>query len=221
MIKAFIFDMDGVIIDSEPIHTQVKRDTFRHFGLEFSDVDFSRYMGGTSGMIFREALAKSGRKDIGLEDLVEYKHTHYLEILQGGGIEPVEGARELIEALHGSGLPLGLATSSWPKVMDTVLDSFGIRQYFSSVISGGELPESKPDPAIYLLSAQRLGVEPEACCVLEDTTNGLMAAKRAGMRAIAFRNPHSGQQDLRLADDVVDRLADVKGLLGLQAGEGD
>ena len=72
MTKAFIFDMDGVIIDSEPIHTRVKRETFRHFGLEFADEDFDRYMGGTSGLIFRDVLAKSGRKDLRLEDLVEY-----------------------------------------------------------------------------------------------------------------------------------------------------
>lgn len=216
MTKAFIFDMDGVIIDSEPIHTRVKRDTFRHFGLEFADEDFDRYMGGTSGLIFRDVLAKSGRKDLRLEDLVEYKHAHYLEILQGGGIEPVEGARELIESLYAKGVPLGLATSSWPKVMNTVLDNFGIRQYFSSIISGGELPESKPDPAIYLLSAERLGVSPADCCVLEDTANGLLAAKRAGMRAIAFRNPNSGQQDLSLADAVVDRPADVERVLEME-----
>lgn len=213
MIKAFIFDMDGVIIDSEPIHTRVKRDTFRHFGMDFAEEDFSRYMGGTSGLIFRDALERSGRRDIRLEDLVEYKHSHYLEILQSGGIEPVEGAKELIMRLHAKGLPLGLATSSWPRVMNTVLDVFGIRQYFSSIISGGELPESKPDPAIYLLSAERLGVRPGECCVLEDTTNGLLAARGAGMRAIAFRNPNSGQQDLSLADAVVDSLADVESVL--------
>ena len=122
---------------------------------------------------------------------------------------------ELIRRLYDKGLPLGLATSSWTKVMNTVLDTLGIRQYFKSIISGGELPESKPDPAIYLLSAQRLGTAPADCCVLEDTTNGLLAAKQAGMRAIAFRNPHSGQQDLTLADAVVDRLADVESVLSL------
>ena len=86
MTRAFIFDMDGVIIDSEPVHTQVKRDTFRHFGLDFAEENFSRYMGGTSGMIFRDVLAGSGRTDIRLEDLTEYKHAHYLEILRSGGV---------------------------------------------------------------------------------------------------------------------------------------
>lgn len=215
-LQAFIFDMDGVIIDSEPVHSRVKMDTFRHFGIEFDEARLSSYMGGTSGLIFKEVVAESGRTDITPEDLTEYKHKHYLEVLQGGGIEPVPGARELIRALYEAGVPLGLATSSFPPVMNTVLDSFGIRKYFSSIISGGELPESKPNPAIYLISAERLGVAPEGCWVLEDTKNGLLAAKRAGMQAIAFRNPNSGNQDLSLADIVVDSLGeiDVPSLLG-------
>lgn len=209
-IEAFIFDMDGVIIDSEPIHSRVKMDTFRHFGLDFEESRLKDYMGGTSGLIFRDVVAESGREDLEPEMLIEYKHRHYLEVLEGGGIEPVPGARELIEALYEAGVPLGLATSSFPRVMNTVLDSFGLRQFFSSVISGGELKESKPNPEIYLLSAQRLGARPAGCWVLEDTKNGLLAAKRAGMRAIAFRNPHSGQQDLSLADRVVDALAEIE-----------
>lgn len=208
-LQAFIFDMDGVIIDSEPVHSRVKMDTFRHFGFDFDEKRLAEFMGGTSGLIFRTIIAETGRTDITPEEMAEYKHAHYLEVLKSGAIEPVAGARELIRGLYEAGVPLGLATSSFPLVMDTVLDTFGLRQYFKSVLSGGELPESKPDPAIYLLSAERLGVEPEGCWVLEDTTNGLMAAKRAGMQAIAFRNPHSGQQDLRLADLVVDSLEEI------------
>ena len=154
--------------------------------------------------------------------LTAYKHKHYLEVLQSGGIDPVEGTRELIRALHEAGVPLGLATSSHPPVMNAILDNFEIRKYFTSVISGGELPESKPNPAIYLISAERLGAKPENCCVLEDTTNGILAAKRAGMYCIAFHNPHSGEQDLSLADRVVEKIAEieVEELLSLPLGEG-
>jgi len=207
-VNAVIFDMDGVIIDSEPIHSRVKMDTFAHFGIPFREEDLARYMGRTSGAIFRETLAKYDRRDIDPQDMADYKHAHYLEILQSGEIEPVAGSVELIRSLHGAGIPLALATSSNVRVMNTVLDSFGIRQCFSSILSGGELPESKPDPAIYLISAQRLAVAPANCLVIEDTTNGIMAAKRAGMYCVAYHNPHSGNQDLTLADEVVDSLSD-------------
>lgn len=216
-IGAFLFDMDGVIIDSEPIHSRVKMDTFRHFGLSFDERDLVRYMGRTSEAIFSEVLAASGRRDLSVSDLTEYKHQHYLEVLKSGEIEPVRGeiepvrgAVELIRALHAAGIPLALATSSWSVVMETVLDRFGIRSCFQSVLSGGDLPKSKPDPAIYRISARRLGVEPERCVVLEDTKNGILAAKNAGMYCIAYRNPHSGQQDLSLADRIVEDLAELR-----------
>lgn len=174
------------------------------------------YMGRTSEAIFSDVLKKSGRTDILLEDLVRYKHEHYLEVLESGIIEPVAGSVELIQSLKAAGLPLALATSSWPKVMRTVLAQFGISDCFQSVISGGELPASKPDPAIYRLSAKNLGVAPDRCMVLEDTENGIKAAKGAGMYCIAYRNPNSGQQNLAQADLVVDSIADIslKNILG-------
>ena len=209
-VKAVIFDMDGVIIDSEPIHSRVKMDTFAHFGIPFHEEDLARYMGRTSNAIFGETLAKEGRTDIKPEDMAAYKHAHYLEILQSGEIAPVTGSVELIKSLHEAGFPLALATSSNVWVMNTVLDAFGIRPYFSSILSGGELTESKPHPAIYLISAERLGVKPAECLVIEDTTNGIMAAKRAGMNCVAYRNPHSGNQDLSLADEIVDSLSEIE-----------
>lgn len=209
-VKAVIFDMDGVIIDSEPIHSRVKMDTFAHFCIPFHEEDLVHYMGRTSNAIFGETLAKEGRTDIKPEDMAAYKHAHYLEILQSGEIAPVTGSVELIKSLHEAGFPLALATSSNVRVMNTVLDAFGIRPYFSSILSGGELTESKPHPAIYLISAERLGVNPAECLVIEDTTNGIMAAKRAGMNCVAYRNPHSGNQDLSLADEIVDSLSEIE-----------
>lgn len=209
-VKAVIFDMDGVIIDSEPIHSRVKMDTFAHFDIPFHAEDLVHYMGRTSNAIFGETLAKEGRTDIKPEDMAAYKHAHYLEILQSGEIAPVTGSVELIKSLHEAGFPLALATSSNVRVMNTVLDAFGIRPYFSSILSGGELTESKPHPAIYLISAERLGINPAECLVIEDTTNGIMAAKRAGMNCVAYRNPHSGNQDLSLADEIVDSLFEIE-----------
>lgn len=208
--KAFIFDMDGILIDSEPVHIRVKRDTFAHFGLAFDETRFSYYMGRTSNELFGDLIRENGRTDLDLETVVRYKHEHYLELLARGEVAPIEGAVDLIRRLHEAGLLLALATSSWERAMDVVLDRFAVRPYFSSVLSGSTLPASKPDPAIYAMSAKRLGVAPADCTVLEDTAAGITAGKRAGMRVIAYRNPNSGVQDLTMADRIVDHMAEIR-----------
>lgn len=209
-MQGFIFDMDGVIIDSEPIHSRVKLDTLQYFGLSFVPADLEKYMGRTSRAMFTDVIREQQRQDLDVEMVTAYKHQHYLDILaHGDDIGPVAGAVELIRSLHGAGVPLGLATSSNRKVIAIVIERFGLADCFQSVISGNELPASKPDPDIYLRTAKNLGLAPADCVVLEDTYNGVLAAKRAGMRCIGYRNPNSGQQDLRQADKIVDSLREL------------
>ena len=208
-MEAFIFDMDGVIIDSEPLHERVKRETFSQFGLPLPAEGLSHFVGRTSRELFTEVLARAGRMDVTAEDIARFKHERYLSLLQREGVPCIPGSLALIRALHAEGVPLALATSSWRRVVDQVLDSLSLHEVFSSVISGADLPRSKPDPAIYLLSAQRLGVKPADCTVLEDSESGVEAAKRAGMRCIGFISPHSGAQDLCRADGIVHRLEEI------------
>ena len=208
-MKAFLFDMDGVLIDSEPIHTRVKRETLLHFGLD-AEIDFSAYMGRTSKILFSDAIKKAGRMELTPSMLADYKHERYLDILKNDdAIHPIEGARELLLRLSEEHIPMALASSSARQVIEAVLDKFGFRQYFDSVLSGADLPASKPDPAVYRISAERLGEEPSCCVVLEDAASGIAAAKAAGMRCIAFRNPNSGEQDLSRADWIVDSLKEI------------
>ncbi|MCI6085943.1 HAD family hydrolase [Selenomonas sp.] len=207
--KAFIFDMDGVIIDSEPLHSRVKMETFAHFGLPFDEDELDQYMGRTSAAIFSDVLAREHRTDITVQEITNYKHAHYLELALSGVLQAVPGSLDLIRRLREAGVPLALATSSWRRVVDAVLVQFGLTDTFQSVISGSELPKSKPDPAIYRLSAEALDVSPCDCVVLEDTAAGVAAAKGAGMYCIGFRSPHSGVQDLSRADEIVDDLAAV------------
>ncbi|MBQ2047522.1 MAG: HAD family phosphatase [Schwartzia sp.] len=208
-MKAFLFDMDGVLIDSEPIHTRVKRETLLHFGLD-AEIDFSAYMGRTSKILFSDAIEKAGRMELTPSMLADYKHERYLDILKNDdAIHPIEGARELLLRLSEEHIPMALASSSARQVIEAVLDKFGFRQYFDSVLSGADLPASKPDPAVYRISAERLGEKPSCCVVLEDAASGVAAAKAAGMRCIAFRNPNSGEQDLSRADWIVDSLKEI------------
>ncbi|WP_294159531.1 HAD family phosphatase [uncultured Selenomonas sp.] len=208
-MEAFIFDMDGVIIDSEPLHSRVKMETFAHFGLPFDEDDLAQYMGRTSVDIFSDVLAKEHRTDVSVQEIVDYKHAHYLELAVGGALTAIPGSLDLIHRLREAGVPLALATSSWRRVVDAILVQFDLTEAFQSVITGSELPKSKPDPAIYRLSAEALGASPRACVVLEDTSAGVAAAKGAGMYCIGFRSPHSGVQDLSRADKIVDNLATI------------
>ncbi len=208
-MKAFIFDMDGVIVDSEPLHSRVKMETFEHFGLHFDAGELERYMGRTSADIFSDVLAREHRTDVTAEEIADYKHRHYLELVEQGALAPIPGSLALIEHLREAGVPLALATSSWRRVVDTILRDWHLLDAFQSVISGADLPKSKPDPAIYRLSAEALGIPPAACTVLEDTSSGVAAAKGAGMRCIGFRSPHSGAQDLSRADVIVDDLSAI------------
>ena len=208
-MEAFIFDMDGVIIDSEPLHSRVKMETFAHFGLPFDEDDLTQYMGRTSVDIFSDVLAKEHRTDVSVQEIVDYKHAHYLELAVGGALTAIPGSLDLIHRLREADVPLALATSSWRRVVDAILVQFDLTEAFQSVITGSELTKSKPDPAIYRLSAEALGIDPRACVVLEDTSAGVAAAKGAGMYCIGFRSPHSGVQDLSCADEIVDNLATI------------
>ena len=208
-MEAFIFDMDGVIIDSEPLHSRVKIETFAHFGLLFDEGDLAQYMGRTSVDIFSDVLKKEHRTDVSVQEITDYKHARYLELASKGALQAIPGSLDLIHRLRAAGVPLALATSSWRRVVETILREWQLEDTFASVISGADLPKSKPDPAIYRLSAEALDVLPSACTVLEDTAAGVAAAKGAGMRCIGFRSPHSGVQDLSRADVIVNDLAAI------------
>ena len=216
MMQAFIFDMDGIILDSEPVHSRTKLATLRHFGLSFAEERLEAYMGRTSRALFEDAIRENGGSEATAEEMAAYKHRLYLQILaEGKSLQTVKGTPALIGALQQAGIPMAVASSAGRAVIEAALQSFALRQAFQSVVSGAELPAGKPDPAVYLLAASRLGVQPQDCVVLEDAAAGVQAAKRAGMYCIAYRNPGSGRQDLSLADEIVEdiRSIDIRKLL--------
>ena len=105
-MEAFIFDMDGVIIDSEPLHSRVKMETFAHFGLPFDEKDLAQYMGRTSDAIFSDVLKREHRTDVSVQEITNYKHAHYLELAVGGALSPIPGSLDLIRRLQAAGVPL-------------------------------------------------------------------------------------------------------------------
>ena len=197
-MKAFIFDMDGVIVDSEPLHSRVKMETFEHFGLHFDAGELEQYMGRTSADIFSDVLAREHRTDVTAEEIADYKHHRYLELVEEGALAPIPGSLALIGRLQAAGVPLALATSSWRRVVETILREWQLEDTFASVISGADLPKSKPDPAIYRLAADRLHVACDECVFIGDLwQTDLYGACLAGMKPVWMNTEGSPVQEYK------------------------
>ncbi|MEF2965323.1 HAD family phosphatase [Paenibacillus sp. M1] len=208
MLKAFIFDMDGVIVDSEPFHIDIDIKTMKHLGHEVEENVFIKYVGMTNPEMW-----KSVREEFSLvqsvEEIIAYQLGLKITELEAIGMEPIEGIRELLLDLKARGIPAGIASSSPRVFIEAVLGKFGLEEFFAGIASGEEVEKGKPAPDVYLEAARQLRVEPEHCLVLEDSRFGVAAGKAAGMRCIGYLNPNSGLQDLTQADAVVKRISDI------------
>lgn len=209
MIKAFIFDMDGVIIDSEPLHFQTDKMVLRDLGHDIADGELTCFVGVTNPNMWAE-LIKRYKLDSTVEELLELQSKYKNELFGQGKLQAISGIPELIDDLKGRGIYIGLASSSSREFIEMVLKGLHIYHNFDVVISGEEVENSKPAPDIFLKAAEVLKVAPAECIVLEDSGNGVKAAKAAGMKCIAFKNPNSGNQDLTLADITVGTLENLK-----------
>ncbi|OWA34499.1 phosphatase [Saccharibacillus sp. O16] len=209
MIQAFIFDMDGVIIDSEPLHFDVDRQTMAYYGHSVTQEDLERYVGMTNPeqwAIIREEYGIGPTT----EEIIEYQMGRKIEQLRLAELEPIEGICELLEELKKGEIPRAIASSSPPIFIEAVLEKFGLQGEFAVVVSGERVPKGKPAPDVYLRAAELLGVDPFFCVVLEDSKHGIDAAKAAGMHCIGYVNPNSGNQDLSRADLIVSAIGDIR-----------
>ncbi|NLK96784.1 HAD family hydrolase [Defluviitalea saccharophila] len=212
-MKAFIFDMDGVIIDSQPIHFEVDALVLKEFGVDIDQKELEKYAGRANEDIWTDLKTKYNLKQA-VPEIIEYLLSKKIQIFKESKNGPIEGIIELIQKLDEAKIPMAVASSSPRALIETVMEMFNIRDYFAYIISGDEVRKSKPEPDIYLTAARKMNVEPKDCVVLEDTKNGVMAAKAAGMKCIGFHNPNSGDQDLSKADVIVESIRDVIQMIG-------
>jgi len=193
-LEAVIFDMDGVIVRSEEVWIRSEREFLEGKGIYLGEEgwrDFQlRHAPYLAGRNQTEA-ARFYQEIFGLKESVEEIRRERMAIVRRyfSEVELVPGVAELITALGEGGLKLGLASGSPLELIELVLRRYDLGHYFSAVVSGDELREGKPNPLIYLLTAQELGVEPAGCLVFEDAPNGVRAARAAGMRCAYLPNP--------------------------------
>jgi HAD superfamily hydrolase (TIGR01509 family) len=204
---AVVFDMDGILIDSEPLHYDVLRRVLAEDGYLYSHAENEQFLGTTTEFMFSTMVARhhlpstidelDARYDRGILEVLRLPH------------EPQPGVRELIQELRTRKMPLAVASSSRAGWIAATLQSLQLSGAFQVMVSGDDVIRPKPDPSIYRLTAERLRVRPERCVAIEDSPNGVMSAHRAGMWALAVRTPYTARLDLPGADRIVDSLADL------------
>jgi len=201
--------MDGVIIDSEPVYFKIDKEMFEELNIAVSFEEHSTYVGTSSQNMWDAIIKKHGIPgDPG--KLMRKEYNLYMDYLvNANDLQPIDGVMELINGLHENNFKLILASSSRMEIIDIILKKFKLSDLFIAKVSGSELAHSKPHPEIFLRSAQLAGSEPKECIVIEDSKNGVAAAKAAGMKCIGFLNPSSGHQNLKDADRVIQSFKEL------------
>ena len=202
MNQVVIFDLDGVIIDSEPIHFTLEKQMFRELNIDVSFSEHNSYV-GTSLQNMWESIIRKHKVSYDPGELTRRKNEIYLKYLQEHHLHPIEGVTELIKDLHKNNFKLLIASSSDMKIIEIVLKKFQLVNFFKAMVSGTELTHSKPHPEIFLKAAKLAECETKKCVVIEDSENGVKAARAAGMKCVGFLNPNSGNQDLRKANIII------------------
>jgi beta-phosphoglucomutase family hydrolase len=182
--RGLIFDFDGTLVDTMPLHYQAYRQTFAEVGIELTAEDFYANIGGVA----RETIPRflRGRPCThSIAELHARKQVVAQELLRSADL-PVLAAAELLRAFHGT-LPIAMASSGSRSGIDVVLDRLGWRDYFDTIVTGQDVSRGKPAPEIFLLAAERLGVPPRSCLVFEDTDDGVAAARAAQMAVFDVR----------------------------------
>ncbi|MFA6391323.1 MAG: HAD family phosphatase [Patescibacteria group bacterium] len=187
MVKAVIFDMDGVISDTQKFHSKVESELLGRFGIVITPAQITeRYAGVKTTEFFTDLLEKNGAS-FDLDELMKEKWV-MMENLSKSHVDEITGSVSLIKMLTEMNIKLAVASASDTKYVISVLDKLAIRDYFEAVVTGQMVSRGKPDPEIFLLAAEKIGVDPKNCVVIEDGKSGMQAAAAAQMKSIGLVN---------------------------------
>ncbi len=205
---AIIFDMDGVLSDTERFHAAAESDVLKRHGILCSGEELSKKFAGVpETAIWPKIFAESGKQMPLLEILIDEKFEVFKSMVSEG-IAEMPGVRTLINQLKDHNIPIAVASSAEPQYIEFVLTSLALKPLFNAITAAAEVKHGKPSPDIFLLAAKKLGVDPAHCIVIEDARSGTLAAKAAGMKCIGLQYP-GNQQDLSAATRIVESLEEV------------
>jgi HAD superfamily hydrolase (TIGR01509 family) len=208
-VKCVIFDMDGVIIDSEEIHKKAYYQTFVSLGLEVSDELYKSFTGSSTINAFQRLVVHFNLNS-NPEDLVLDKRKRYVNFFENDpNLQLVNGVEEIIHYFYNKGITLILASSSAMVNINRVFNRFNLNKYFTAKISGADLTESKPHPEIFNKAAILGNTPKENCIIIEDSDNGIKAANDASIFVFGYNNSLSEGQTLENADVVIDNFREL------------
>jgi HAD superfamily hydrolase (TIGR01509 family) len=210
-IEAVVFDMDGVLVDSEPLHVEAARRLLAAYGVTYSEAENSEFTGFTDAEVFAILKRRHGLAST-IDELTRRFADGLIAILERQAV-PLPGVPGALVSLRQAGYRLALASSSAPEIIATTLRKLRITEHFPIVVSSVEVGRGKPAPDVFLAAASRLGLPPSRCLVVEDSRNGVLAAKRAGMACVAVPCAATRRQDFTEADVVLDSLETLGPLL--------
>ncbi|RAJ16404.1 HAD family hydrolase [Olleya aquimaris] len=203
MVKAILFDMDGVIVDTEPLHHKAYYNMFSDFNITVNEDLYQSFTGQSTKNICKK-LVNHFKLDHTALELELCKRNHFNGLFNHDeSLTLLDGVLDIIQDYYNNGLTLVLASSASMGTINKVFTRFNLDQYFKAKISGADLKASKPHPEIFEKAAQLAGFSQQECIVIEDSTNGILAAKAAGSFCIGYDSLHSKNQDYSKADLVI------------------
>jgi HAD superfamily hydrolase (TIGR01509 family) len=201
--------MDGVIVDTEPVHHFAYQQHFKQLNIDVSPEMYASFTGNSTKNIY-ERLKGIYNLEADIQSLVETKRTLFNDAFDSKeDLYLLDGVEDLIKELHQNGMQLILASSSANVTIQRIFNRFDLDKYFKHKVSGEDFPKSKPHPAIFQQAAFIAKTPVENCIVIEDSTNGIIAAKAAGIYCVGYESVHSKLQDYSLADEVISHFNEL------------
>ncbi|MBT2622882.1 MULTISPECIES: HAD family hydrolase [Chryseobacterium] len=209
-LKAVLFDMDGVIVDTEPLHRKAYFKMFNDLKIEVSEDLYTSFTGYSTKKVC-EILIQTYGLNYTYQELSNIKRDYFKDYFYNDAdFDLISGVRKLIEHYYENGIKLIVASSASMITINMVFDKFELEKYFNGKISGAELKESKPHPEVFLLAAEMASEPIENCMVIEDSTNGILAAHNANIFCAAYKSEHSLNQDYTLANIIVSDYTELE-----------
>ncbi|HPW34359.1 MAG TPA: HAD family phosphatase [Candidatus Paceibacterota bacterium] len=184
-ISAVIFDMDGVISDTQKFHAKIESDLLSRYGISVSSEEITKKYAGVKTIEIFDELLKNQSIAYNLDDLMEEKWKQMTN-LADQSVDEIDGSVELIKRLYQAGLKMAVASASNLEYVSRVIKTLNLNEYFGFLASGDMVKKGKPNPDIFLLAASKIGIEPTKCLVIEDGISGMIAAKSGGMKCIGL-----------------------------------